>query len=226
MRAAAKVPKYGIVNNVHTCWPEDLFMNDEQLTLCVINLCIYWANDLLSSSDRLSFLLLFLVRSLHEPWADSICCLGKLSSNVRMTFLLTLKFPSKQTTGRKKLTFCRARACPLPATHCFFLWSITPNLMYQRLLVVLNSLISSRTFEFFSALAIMNKVAKNMYLSFSLDVNFSFHLRKYHWRGMAELLGNLVNLRETAFWSGYAALCIPISDVCLVVTRLSSLSVL
>lgn len=41
--------------------------------------------------------------------------------------------------------------------------------------MVLNLLLSSRTFEFFSALAIMNEVAKSIYLSFSLDVKFSFH---------------------------------------------------
>ena len=42
--------------------------------------------------------------------------------------------------------------------------------------MVLNSLISSSTFEFFSVLAIMNEVAKNMYLSLSLDVSFHFTL--------------------------------------------------
>ena len=53
--------------------------------------------------------------------------------------------------------------------------------------MVLNSLISSSTFEFFSVLAIMNEVAKNMYLSLKSGCKFSFHFSKYYWRGMAEL---------------------------------------
>lgn len=87
--------------------------------------------------------------------------------------------------------------------------------MYQRLLVVLNSLISSRTFEFFSALAIMNKVAKNMYLSFSLDVNFHFtwgNTTGGEWLSCLETwLTSEKLLSEVA-----TPFCIPISDVCLV----------